>query len=273
MTGICAAQPRFLRATAVPESRQRTSIVNESQTTPAVCSYLEWDSNFFGVRIGRIESRRLDPDVLAAATEWAHENRMDCLYFLSVADDPQTVHLAERNQFQQVDVRMTFERNVPAAGPERAPLDARIRLAEEKDLPALRAIATVSHHDTRFYFDGYFDRTRCDQLYETWIEKSLHGFAQAVLVAERDAQPVGYVTLNLREVESQIGLIAIAAGHQGAGLGRVLVEHSLDWARTKGARVMKVVTQGRNVPAQRLYQRCGFLTGSFELWYHRWFRR
>ena len=81
------------------------------------------------------------------------------------------------------------------------------------------------------------------------------------------------MTLNSRGTESQIGLIAIAAGHQGRGLGRLLVEHSLEWARHAGAQVMTVVTQGRNVPAQRLYQRCGFVTASFELWYHRWFGR
>jgi hypothetical protein len=31
-----------------------------------------------------------------------------------------------------------------------------------------------------------------------------------------------------------------------------------------------VVTQARNVPAQRLYQKCGFITRSVELWFHRW---
>ena len=34
---------------------------------------------------------------------------------------------------------------------------------------------------------------------------------------------------------------------------------------------MKVVTQGRNIAGQRLYQRCGFLTRSVELWYHKWY--
>ena len=245
--------------------------MSQAETKPAVCSYLEWDSNFFGVRIGRIESHRLSSEILAQATEWAHENRIDCLYFLSVADDSQSVHLAEENHFQQVDVRVTFERDLPDDLEAPPHLGATVRLGREEDLPTLRSIAAVSHHDTRFYFDGRFDHARCDQLYETWIEKSLHGFADAVLVAERSGTPVGYVTLNQHESGSQIGLIAVAAGHQGVGLGRLLVEQSLAWARQHGARRMKVVTQGRNVPAQRLYQRCGFVTASFELWYHRWF--
>jgi hypothetical protein len=30
-------------------------------------------------------------------------------------------------------------------------------------------------------------------------------------------------------------------------------------------------TTQRNYAAQRLYQRCGFLTGSIHLWYHKWY--
>ncbi len=34
---------------------------------------------------------------------------------------------------------------------------------------------------------------------------------------------------------------------------------------------VNVVTQGKNIPAQRAYQRCGFITRSVELWFHKWF--
>ena len=244
--------------------------VTETHSTQPLCSYLDWDSKFFNRRIGRLERPRLDPQLLAHALQWARESRIDCLYFLADANDSQTARLAQDNEFLPVDVRLTFGRPVPN-GP--SPRASQVRLAQEGDLPALRAIAAKSHSDTRFYFDHHFDRARCDQLYETWIENSLHGFAQAVLVVERETTPVGYVTLHKRGDEAQIGLIAVAPGHQGSGLGKLLVEQSLEWARQQGARKMKVVTQGRNVPAQRLYQRCGFLTDSFEVWYHRWFVR
>jgi ribosomal protein S18 acetylase RimI-like enzyme len=55
------------------------------------------------------------------------------------------------------------------------------------------------------------------------------------------------------------------------GVGRKLVVASLGWFDAHGADRVTVVTQGRNIAAQRLYQRCGFLTRSTGLWYHRWF--
>ncbi len=138
-------------------------------------------------------------------------------------------------------------------------------------MSALKAIAKTGHRDTRFYFDLHFDRAKCDLLYETWIENSFTGFAQAVLVAEMNAEPVGYITCSSQGAESQIGLLGVAEKCQGMGLGKQLVESFLAWSVEHGADRATVVTQGRNVSAQRLYQRMGFLTAAFQLWYHRWF--
>jgi ribosomal protein S18 acetylase RimI-like enzyme len=42
------------------------------------------------------------------------------------------------------------------------------------------------------------------------------------------------------------------------------------WFSEEGVEVVSVVTQARNVRAQRLYQRYGFTTRSVKLWFHRW---
>ena len=236
---------------------------------PEACTYLEWDSEFFSRRIARANRRRLDPAALGALLDWCAANRIECLFFLADSDDAQTARLAEANQFLLAAVRMTFERKV--GEPFVSPADAVVRSAREEDLGALRAIAKTGHRDTRFYFDQHFDRTKCDLLYEAWIENSFRGFAQDVLVAEIDQKPVGYITIHLRGDEAHIGLVGVAEGHQGVGLGSILVRHFLSWAARKGAERATVVTQGRNTRAQRLYQRNGFVTASFQLWYHRWF--
>jgi ribosomal protein S18 acetylase RimI-like enzyme len=55
-------------------------------------------------------------------------------------------------------------------------------------------------------------------------------------------------------------------------LGRQLIDSSLEYFRQNGVERATVVTQGRNVDSHRLYERCGFLTQSVQLWYHCWFR-
>jgi dTDP-4-amino-4,6-dideoxy-D-galactose acyltransferase len=245
--------------------------MTQIHATEPLCSYLDWDSNFFDRRIARLNAPRLDETIAAQALQWCRENRIDCLYFLADSDHSETGRLAESNGFQLVDVRLTYERAVGSdVGDESATF---VRFAQEDDLQALRAIARSSHHDSRFYFDGHFDRANCDRFYQTWIENSFRGFAQAVLVAERDRVPAGYLTCHYKKEESQIGLVGVSRDHQGKGLGSTLVQSFLAWSRRQGAARAKVVTQGRNVGAQRLYEKVGFLIATQQLWYHRWFPR
>jgi dTDP-4-amino-4,6-dideoxy-D-galactose acyltransferase len=243
--------------------------VKSAERSQPICSYLEWDSDFFGCRIARANRTRLDPVEFGESLAWCGANRIDCLYLLAESDDPLTTQLAEKNQFLLADVRMTFVRSLSDS--LIVPASAVVREAREEDLGALRLIALKAHRDSRFYFDPHFDRAKCDLLYETWIEKSIRGFAKEILVAEVDRKTVAYVTINLNGSEAQIGLLGVAEGHQGAGVGSRLVTHSLSWAAEAGAKRVSVVTQGRNVRAQRLYQRNGFVTRSSQLWYHRWF--
>ena len=63
----------------------------------------------------------------------------------------------------------------------------------------------------------------------------------------------------------------MAAEQRGIGLGTHLVNAALQFMLEKGRSRATVVTQGRNVASQRLYQRCGFITHAVELYYHRWF--
>jgi GNAT superfamily N-acetyltransferase len=235
--------------------------------TDEPCRYLEWDSRFFGVEIGQVASARFDAPAVAAVDCWCAERRIDCLYFLADEPGPSTA-CAEDAGFRLVDVRVELER---ALVPPPAATDPRIRPAEARDLPALRAIARTSHRDSRFYRDGHFPHERCDALYETWIEKSCQGRAAGVLVADLDGTVGGYVTCEQpAPAAGRIGLFAVAAAERGHGVGSALVAGALAWLGARGVQTVAVATQGRNVAAQQLYQAAGFRTAALRLWYHRW---
>jgi ribosomal protein S18 acetylase RimI-like enzyme len=69
-----------------------------------------------------------------------------------------------------------------------------------------------------------------------------------------------------------IGLFAVAQEFRRKSLGRQLVAAALEYFRHNGLAQATVVTQGRNLASQRIYQRCGFLAESVQLWYHCWFK-
>lgn len=253
------------------------SLTVPAATNPEIsqpCEFLPWDSDFFNLRIARARPGRLDPQAATEVETWCQVQQIDCVYLLVEAGDGPTIRLAERRGFQQVDIRLTLSRRLDELVQLKPRKEINVRPCRAEDVSALRAIAGASHSDTRFYFDPNFDRAACERLYQTWIEKSCHGYASQVLVACLGDQVAGYFSCDRLDAErGQIGLVGVAAAARGQQVGSALLEAGLGWFWEQGLRQVSVVTQGRNVPAQRLYQRQGFLTERVELWYHRWFHR
>jgi dTDP-4-amino-4,6-dideoxy-D-galactose acyltransferase len=236
-------------------------------TSAGRCRLLEWDSEFFGRRIGRVYDAQSDPDSARRAVAWAGENAVECLYLLVDAADTAAIRSAEDAGFRFVDIRVTLARAVEREPPAEL---AQVRPVRAEDLAVLREIARHSHTDSRFYADPHLPRPLCDSLYETWLVKSCDGYADAVLVAERGGRPAGYITCTAKEGTGEIGLVGVDATHRGLGIGNTLVRAALAWFADRAVSRALVVTQGRNVAAQRLYQKCGFLTDTVECWYHWW---
>ncbi|MBK8027344.1 MAG: GNAT family N-acetyltransferase [Chloroflexi bacterium] len=249
-------------------------------TIPPLCELLPWDTEFFGRRIARVNTATVTPESLAQITTWCRDQAVECLYVLADPNDRETLRLLGAPIFRLVDMRVTFERKPPAvAAADATALPEGLRPWREDDLPALRTMASRSYTDSRFYFDGHFPTQLCDAFYATWIERSCQGYADAVLVAEADdqaqRQPAAFITCHLHPAkdatEGQIGLVGVAENARGRGLGGQVVAAALNWFAGQGCARVTVVTQGRNLAAQRLYQRNGFLTESIKLWYHGWF--
>jgi len=115
------------------------------------------------------------------------------------------------------------------------------RRFEEKDVEGIR----------RIYPEFFED---CPQL------RSKEGF----IVAEMDGQIV--VTSHStcpwwdRKVKSWCEIVELHVYHKlwRRGIGTQLALKALDYAKSKGAEAVYVVTREDNVPARRLYEKCGF---------------
>lgn len=234
------------------------------------CEILPWDTDFFGFRIARARGDKLDPKISAAIDGWCIENQIRCLYLCVRADDALTMRCAESGSYRLVDVRIALSTKVATAIELNRPL---VRAAEERDLAALKKIASSCHSETRFWYDDNFDPQMVRKLYETWISRSCQGYADRVFVVDFQGQIGGYITCHGKPgaVEAQIGLLAVAEGFRGRGVAIDLVQTTLNRCAQQKIEVLSVTTQGRNIAAQCLYQRCGFILRSVNLFYHKWF--
>ncbi len=239
-----------------------------------LCQYLPWDSNFFNLRIARVNGNTLTDEAAHEIMEWSEQNQIDCLYFLANPQDHQTIQLAEQHRFHLVNIRVT-----QVWVNHRAPVSpvaiegVKIRSFLSDDIPYLRDIAAKIFTYTRFYADTCFPRTKVAQFYDIWIKNSCEGYADQVIVAEVDQHPGGFITCHKRSAqEAEIGLIGVNEQFRGRGIGKELVKAALRWSLDQGAERVKIVTQGTNLPGLVVCQRVGFCTSSVQLWYHKWFK-
>ncbi|PSR29731.1 MAG: GNAT family N-acetyltransferase [Sulfobacillus benefaciens] len=78
-------------------------------------------------------------------------------------------------------------------------------------------------------------------------------------VAEQDSEPVGvYVLLETRPQTVELVNVAVKEDKQGQGLGKQLVLHAIETARTRGYKAIQVGTGNSSIGQLALYQKCGF---------------
>jgi GNAT superfamily N-acetyltransferase len=237
---------------------------------------LPWDTNFFSIPVGRVNTAGLDDESIQVVLDEAKHLGIRCLYFEADPNDLTTVMTVEKNNFHLVDVRVVLEYPFDShpAPPLRYPTrpDLAVTVAVESDLPRLEEIAMEIGQFSRYTFDRNFKAGEDKRLYRLWIKNSCNGFADVVYVARwsNKGDAIGLITCTMRDNVAHIQLAGVYSEYRQKGVGSGLVQAALDWAKDQGARKMQVVTQARNVPAQRLYQQMGFFTRSMTLFYHKW---
>lgn len=238
---------------------------------PECCQWLDWDSDFFGFGVAQVESKILTQALCYDIERWCQRNNVSCLYFAAAADDLATMRLAEAFGYQLVDVRILLHKSL-GTGELPTALSPQVRRSRAEDLPTLKALSRGAFTDSRFYYDEHIPAHLRGELYARWVETSHLNPADAVLVWEQSGVVMGYVTCHPGEAGTgaKIGLLAVGHQFRRSGVGGLLLDAAVAWFYRASVDRVSVVTQARNIVAQRLYQRRGFLVENVSLYYHKW---
>lgn len=233
---------------------------------------MKFDSDFFGVPIAYVTSRYLTPSILYRIRRFIAENGIGMVEYLCNCHDDTSVQMAERDAFHFTDIRMSLVRKIAADVVCDLPEGIRFDLATNRDIAKLREIGEGLYLDSRYYFDGHFPVEKISEFYRGWIEKGVLGlFDDCCLCLYSEDEPIAFCTLRFKGgYAAKIGLVGVSSRFQGKGMGNLLLCKVINFVRQQGVSRMDVVTQGRNYPAQKLYQSVGFRVLSNELWYHKW---
>lgn len=242
---------------------------------------LDWESNHFQLEAAQLSPAELDESALAAALGQARADRVRLVVWPAAAGRDVSPTLLREFGGTLVDRKVTFGRllTTPADAEPRAAEEIRVVPYAGRDVSdELFELALASGVYSRFKVDAHFAPEKFAAMYRVWIERSVSGeLADVVLVAHQathanGSEPslAGMITVSQADSVASIGLIAVAPAARGSGVGSGLIEAAHRWMRTAGASDARVVTQGANLPACRLYERAGYRVVRELHYYHFW---
>lgn len=150
-----------------------------------------------------------------------------------------------------------------------------IRPGAPPDMPAvgrLGALLVREHHD--FDPQRFIPATpRTQDQYGGYLGTQLEEPNIVILVAEQNGEVIGYTYsgiegtdyMSLRGPAGVMYDIVVDPDHRQQGIGRMLVDATLEALKSKGAPRVVLSTAEKNVAAQRLFDRAGFRRTMIEM--------
>ena len=237
---------------------------------------LEWDSQFWGFGVARLAISPSTMGVPHNFDTWCEEQHIAVVMALVPLGETGIRKSLELEGFTEVDRRVTLRTELDrvSVGSANASDLITIRHATEADSAACGNIAARSHRASRFSVDPGFPQSRSDDLYRLWVINDIAGSAAAVFVADERGVALGYLSLSVDPASStgQISLLGVAPSERRRGIASALLARSVEYLNAQQLHQIIVVTQGRNDPALKFYERNHFSIVGEVVWLHRWFK-
>lgn len=225
---------------------------------------LQWDSDFFGLRIGRADIITKEDAHFLASRQNELKKQFDLLYVF----DPNNVGF-ETNGAQLVDEKILYSK----------PCEPRKQFSEisfYKDVQPnddLYRLALVSGGYSRFKLDELLPKGSYERLYTRWIENACHqeGTNKQILTFLNDQNVTkGMITIDYQGELGRIGLVAVDTDVQHQGIGGKIMSTLDGYLFALGIKTLEVPTQKANTDACRWYEKNGFVIQSITPIYHWW---
>ena len=217
---------------------------------------LNWDSDFFGRKIGVLMGNLRSAEAVSAALDAAAAAGFVYIICRPSVDDAAAVRTLERAGFYLTDIGVTWSSEVEMYLRRAAPIVADARVAVASDVPRLSAEAMTLFRNSRFYHDPFFSADEADRLHAVWLANSVSGQAADAVWIIPDS---GFVTCKLTTGGvGEVALIGVWESRRGRGAGRALMTAAIAWFASRGVRTVHVKTQVKNLRAMNFYHRLGF---------------
>lgn len=225
---------------------------------------LQWDSDFFGLRIGRADILSTEDSLFLAARREELKQQFELLYVF----DPNNIGL-NANGARLVDEKILYSKPCEP----RKQYDDIVFFKQVKPTEDLYRLALVSGGYSRFKLDERLPQGSYERLYTRWIENACpkEGTNKQILTfLDTNNIAKGMITIDYQGELGHIGLVAVDNDCQHQGIGGKIMSTLDGYLFDLGVKTLEVPTQKANTDACRWYEKNGFTVQSRTQIYHWW---
>ena len=204
---------------------------------------LEWDSDFFGIKVGELF---LDSDLKI-------DQPLD--YDLIYVKSNSEFNLSLDNYTNTFgETKILFAKELKALySPNK---DIKSISEIDYDINQIYELAYESGKHSRFKLDEKIRIENFQKLYKTWVDNSInYKFATDVLLYKIESIVAGFVTYKIESEIATIGLIAVSEIYQGQGIGKNLLQELENRLVQNKIKQLNIPTQLENIQACNFYKK------------------
>lgn len=225
---------------------------------------LPWDSDFFGLRIGRVDLQTAEDAIELKKQQEIVKQQFDLLYIF----DPNNVGFSADGA-RLVDEKILYSK--PCEPRQQFPKISFYKAAQPNE--DLYRLALISGGYSRFKLDERLHKGSYERLYSRWIENACpkEGTNKQILIyPDTQGTAKGMITIDRTGELGHIGLVAVDTDAQHQGVGGKIMSTLDGYLFERGIKTLEVPTQKANTDACRWYEKNGFTIQSVTPIYHWW---
>ena len=226
---------------------------------------LPWDSEFFGVPIGRVDLDGVSPERLVEIETEARDLGIRCLY--GTLHEPGVGHTATMVQghgHELIEIGLRFRRPDIPFTPKPTKSTARYGTLDDIDMlsESLDTLAPWS----RFGADPRFGPDAARRMHEAWVIRAASEPGERMLAITEDETGVTGIATHVRTPIPRVDLMGVIT--QGSGASWAMMNLLVEWAG--GGEIEAGPCAARNIAPCRFLEHCGFSIIDVNYQYHLW---
>lgn len=231
---------------------------------------LDWDSNYFNLRCGKVDLAEEDIDSDALSDLLSCINQFDFVSIRCAGNFVETNYrITSELHARLVDINIQLSKSIEHM---QEPLDFRIIPSWDldEDLFLQMRVLEEDYMYSKFVRDPHMRSRDAFNVYNEWIANSRYFDDKYFAIKLAEGKVAGFTLFRLSDNDITLELVKVNEGFRGCGIASELMRGINHFGSLRGCEVARVGTQLDNLPAINMYHKMGFREVSRTFVYHCW---